>query len=75
LTGSGKDEIIAFGQRYSASDWPFYQVDGTVLKTMMRSNPGLMVLNRGTVKALFPARRLPSPEELTTLLDRSSKPQ
>ena len=75
LTGSGKDEIIAFGQRYSASDWPFYQVDGTVLKTMMRSNPGLMVLKQGTVKALFPSRRLPSPEELSNLLDRSFKPQ
>ena len=75
LTGSGKEEVEAFGQRYSAKDWPFYQVDGTVLKTMMRSNPGLMILRKGTVRALFPARRLPSPEELTTFLDRSAQPQ
>ncbi len=31
---------------------------------MMRSNPGLVLLNKGTVQDLIPARRLPSPDEL-----------
>jgi uncharacterized membrane protein YphA (DoxX/SURF4 family) len=64
LTGSGREEIESFGKRFAADSWPFYQADGTVLKTMMRSNPGLVLLNKGTVLDLIPARRLPSPDEL-----------
>lgn len=67
LTGSGKDQIEAFMSRYNASQWPFYQCDGTVLKTMMRSNPGLMVLRKGTVKALYPSRTFPDAQTLATL--------
>jgi len=67
LTGSGKEEIEAFATRYATKQWPFYQSDGTVLKTMMRSNPGLMVLSKGTVKALYPARSLPDTRELAKI--------
>jgi uncharacterized membrane protein YphA (DoxX/SURF4 family) len=67
LTGSGKEEIEAFMTQYDALQWPFYQVDGTVLKTMMRSNPGLMVLRKGTVKALYPSRTFPDAKALAAL--------
>ncbi|MBM3912988.1 MAG: DoxX family protein [Sphingomonadales bacterium] len=67
LTGSGKGEIETFMTQYAASQWPFYQCDGTVLKTMMRSNPGLMVLRKGTVKALYPARTFPDAKALAAL--------
>jgi uncharacterized membrane protein YphA (DoxX/SURF4 family) len=67
LTGSGKDQIEAFMSRYNASQWPFYQCDGTVLKTMMRSNPGLMVLRKGTVRALYPSRTFPDANALAAL--------
>ncbi|MFM7590000.1 MAG: hypothetical protein ACKO55_12905, partial [Bacteroidota bacterium] len=67
LTGSGKGEIETFMSQYDASQWPFYQCDGTVLKTMMRSNPGLMVLRKGTVTALYPARTFPDAKALAAL--------
>ena len=34
----------------SGIDLPIYAVDATVLKAMIRSNPGVMVLENGTVK-------------------------
>ncbi|MBM3935786.1 MAG: DoxX family membrane protein [Sphingomonadales bacterium] len=67
LTGSGKEAIESFMTQYGASQWPFYQCDATVLKTMMRSNPGLMVLRKGTVTALYPSRTFPDAKALAAL--------
>lgn len=43
LTSSGADQISQFKHKHSAL-YDFYNVDGIVLKTMIRSNPGLMLL-------------------------------
>jgi len=67
LTGSGKEAIESFMKQHNASQWPFHTCDATVLKTMMRSNPGLMVLRKGTVKALYPARTFPDAKALAAL--------
>ena len=37
-----------------------YNLDGTVLKTMIRSNPGLMLLKAGTVQDMWHYHRFPS---------------
>jgi hypothetical protein len=42
--------------------------DMTTLKTMTRSNPGLMLLRKGVVVGKWPHRRLPEPAELERLL-------
>ncbi|MBI1315683.1 DoxX family membrane protein [bacterium] len=42
--------------------------DLTTIKTMTRSNPGLMLLRRGTVAGKWAHRALPEPEELKALL-------
>lgn len=48
LTASTKEAVEKFKQdTKTAVD--FYNTDGTVLKTMIRSNPGLMLLKAGTV--------------------------
>lgn len=50
FTASGPGEISDFKHKYSAL-YDFATVDGTVLKTMIRSNPGLMLMKNGTVVA------------------------
>ena len=48
LTGSGDEEIEAFRNTY-AYDYPIYFCDGTALKTVVRANPGIVVLRQGVV--------------------------
>ena len=46
---------------------PYYYADGTVLKTMIRSNPGLMFLDNGTVKGKWHVNATPKIETLKEL--------
>lgn len=48
LTASGSKEIDDFKHKYNAL-YDFATVDNTVLKTMIRSNPGLMLMKDGKV--------------------------
>ncbi len=49
LTASGQEDIEAIRQETGLS-FDFYFCDETTLKTMIRSNPGIMVLKKGTVQ-------------------------
>jgi hypothetical protein len=60
LTATGKDEIEKFKKETNSTNLEFYNTDGTVLKTMIRSNPGLMLIKGGTVQAMWPWRSFPS---------------
>lgn len=68
LTASTKEEITAF-QKEHGSEWPIYITDGTTLKTMIRSNPGLIALRKGTVVDMWPARNLPALSTLDEVLE------
>lgn len=68
LTSSTREQIAAFKAEYKA-DWPVYITDGTTLKTMIRSNPGLMALRKGRVVEMWPARSLPSLNTLGEVLE------
>ncbi len=46
---------------------PFYTADGTVLKSMIRSNPGLMVLQNGVVRAKYHYHDVPALFEVEKL--------
>lgn len=59
LTSSTKETIEKFKAETKVTA-DFYNTDGTVLKTMIRSNPGLMLLKGGTVKNMWPYRSFPS---------------
>ena len=63
LTSSGK-EAIANWKETTGAEYPFCHADAVVLKTMIRSNPGLMLLHDGKVVGKWPSTDLPTPEEL-----------
>ena len=59
LTSSSKETIEKF-KLETKTNVQFYNTDGTVLKTMIRSNPGLMMLKGGTVIDMWHYHSFPS---------------
>ncbi len=43
---------------------PYYFTDQTVLKTMVRTDPGVLLLNNGTVTGKWPAASIPTAERI-----------
>jgi uncharacterized membrane protein YphA (DoxX/SURF4 family) len=48
LTASSPEEFEIFKEKAKAS-YTIYNMDGTTLKTMIRSNPGIMLIKAGTI--------------------------
>jgi len=63
VTASGRDEMNDFQKKYN-TNWKFISSDATVLKTMIRSNPGLMLLKGATVIMYWHYNDLPSYHEV-----------
>ena len=59
LTASDESSFEAFRHEVQLPV-PYYFADATVLKTMVRSNPGILILNNGVVKAKWHFRDIPS---------------
>ena len=49
LTSASSDEIEEFKEKAGIT-FPFYQTDATQLKTMIRANPGLVLIKNGTIE-------------------------
>lgn len=69
LTASNTSDIIAW-EKDNAVDLNFCQVDERTLKTMIRTNPGLILLKNGTVINKWAAIETPAEEDLTAPLDQ-----
>ncbi|WP_031527293.1 BT_3928 family protein [Dyadobacter crusticola] len=67
LTSGSSEEIVAFLNAHQLNA-PFYYVDATVLKTIMRSNPGLWLLKDGTVKGKWHYNDTPAADEVLNLV-------
>ncbi|MFM8432337.1 MAG: BT_3928 family protein [Bacteroidota bacterium] len=63
MTSSLKDDVAKFTTS-NGSKFDYYFTDGTTLKTMIRSNPGLILLRKGTVKAMWHWYDFPSFDEV-----------
>ena len=61
LTASG-DSAIARWKDMTGAEYPFYNTDETTLKTIVRSNPGLLLLKDGTVIGKWSHNFLPADE-------------
>jgi uncharacterized membrane protein YphA (DoxX/SURF4 family) len=67
LTGSPEPVIKNFARRTNAS-YEFFYSDEITLKTVIRSNPGLVLLKEGTILGKWHYRNTPQPEELRSNL-------
>lgn len=65
LTATGVNEVDKFRHEHNSA-FDYYFVDGTVLKTMIRSNPGLMLLKKGRVEAMWHHNDFPTFDEVKT---------
>jgi uncharacterized protein YkuJ len=67
LTSSSADDVLKIRARRGMKT-DFYYADATVLKTIIRSNPGLVLVENGTVKAKWHFNDIPEPYEITEKL-------
>ncbi|WP_299760399.1 BT_3928 family protein [uncultured Pontibacter sp.] len=67
VTSSSAADFEAFRHEVNLAV-PYYFGDGTVLKTIIRSNPGLVLLQDGTVKGKWHHNDTPEMEEVQELL-------
>ncbi len=63
LTASLQDEISQFVQE-TEINFPFYNTDEITLKTIVRANPGLVLIKEGTIIGKWHYQDIPSVEEL-----------
>lgn len=68
LTASGADQFEAFRHENQLAV-PYYFVDATVLKTIVRSNPGITLWKDGTVKGMWHHNDTPEAGEIEKLKD------
>lgn len=67
LAASPPMDIKAYN-RVRNTPYEVFTADATTLKTIIRSNPGLVFLKKGTVVGKWPSSRLPSKEDLKALM-------
>lgn len=63
LSGNSFEQIDAFRHRHQ-TPYPFYQSDEISLKTIIRSNPGLVLMKDGKILGKWAFRRIPDFEQL-----------
>ncbi len=66
---SSSDEDILYWQERTGAEYPFCLMDNITLKTMVRSNPGLMLLKKGVVINKWSVNDIPDEYELTDRLE------
>lgn len=69
LTSSLQEEIEDWSDRTGA-EYPFYLADDITLKTIIRSNPGLVLLKNGVIMNKWDHHSLPDEYMLTDSLDQ-----
>lgn len=69
LTSSSDEEIELWRERTGA-EYPFCRMDDIALKTIVRSNPGLLLIKEGTILNKWSHNQLPDEYVLTDSLDR-----
>ena len=77
LTAS-TDKAVKHWRDITGAEYPFYTTDGTTLKTVIRSNPGLVLLYKGTIINKWSRNDLPQQAELNaplSLIETGREPE
>ncbi len=69
ITGSSADEIGPWND-ITGAEYPFLHADDVLLKTIIRSNPGLVLLRDGVVLMKWHYNDIPEEEEIGETLDK-----
>lgn len=69
LTSSSDEDILKW-QEDTGAEYPFCLMDNITLKTMVRSNPGLMLLKKGTVVSKWSIIDIPDEYQLAGPLEQ-----
>ncbi len=69
LTSSGYEKFEAFRHKHQLAA-PYFFADATVLKTMVRSNPGVILLHDGTVLDKWHYNDTPLTDDVIEILNR-----
>lgn len=72
VTASNSAAKQAWRDRTGA-EYPFYFCDHTTLKTIVRSNPGLLLIHDGVIVGKWSHNLLPSLEKLDQVVDKAQK--
>ncbi len=72
---AGTPQQIAQWRKTTAAAYPFAFTDATTLKTMLRSNLGVVLLRQGTVLAKWSNNNLPQPSDLKATHPTQPTPQ
>lgn len=67
---ASRAEDIATWEEYTGAEYPFAEMDDTTLKTMIRANPGLILLKDGVVINKWSCNDLPDEYQLNKPLDK-----
>lgn len=68
VTGSSAEAIATWSDNTGA-EYPFLMADDVLLKTIIRSNPGLVLLKKGTILMKWHYNDIPQEEELKTIVN------
>ena len=68
LTSSSSDEIKRWIENTGA-EYPFCTMDEITLKTIIRSNPGLLLIKNGTIINKWPNTHLPDTDKLNKIIE------
>ena len=63
------EKSIKHWRNITGAEYPFYSADGTTLKTIIRSNPGLVLLYKGTIINKWSHNDLPQASQLNAPLN------
>ncbi|MDR0348411.1 MAG: DoxX family protein [Tannerella sp.] len=65
---SSSDVLITEWKKHTGADYSFLTADDVLLKTIIRSNPGLVLLKEGTILAKWHHNDIPEEEQLKEII-------
>ena len=69
ITASAEEDVEEW-RANTGADYPFLTADDVLLKTMIRSNPGLVVIKNGAILAKWHHNDIPGEDRLTEVITR-----